>query len=197
MLIFSKAKLVFLSMPKTGTTAYETALSPFASQYVCDPPELKHAPVYRYNRFFRPMLEKFVSPDIETLAVVREPIDWLGSWYRYRHRPFLAGKPTSTAGMSFDAFVQAYCKGSRPAFANVGSQVNFVKPQPNGTKVDHLFRYENQSGLLTFLEERLGIKIELARENVSPAMPLSLSPEVEEKLRRKCAEEFELWESIT
>lgn len=99
--------------------------------------------------------------------------------------------------MSFDAFVQAYCKGSRPAFANVGSQVNFVKPQPNGTKVDHLFRYENQSGLLTFLEERLGIKIELARENVSPAMPLSLSPEVEKKLRRKCAEEFELWESIT
>lgn len=196
MLIFSKAKLVFLSMPKTGTTAFETALAPYASQIVSDPPELKHAPLYRYNRFFRPMLEKFVSPDIETLAVVREPIDWLGSWYRYRRRPFLAGKPTSTAEISFEEFVQAYCKGSRPEFANIGSQVNFIKPQPNGTKVDHLFRYENQAALLAFLDERLEMKIELGRENVSPAMPLALSAETEEKLRRKCADEFTLWQSI-
>ena len=55
MLVFYKANLVFLSVPKTGTTAYEEALQPHADMVLLQPPELKHAPVYRYNRFVRPM----------------------------------------------------------------------------------------------------------------------------------------------
>ena len=84
MLVFSKAKLVFLSVPKTGSTAYQASLVPLAAIAVTTPPELKHAPVFRYNRFFRPMIERFIAPDVDVLAVMREPISWLGSWYRYR-----------------------------------------------------------------------------------------------------------------
>ncbi|WP_163849709.1 sulfotransferase family 2 domain-containing protein [Pseudooceanicola aestuarii] len=196
MLVFSKSRLVFLSVPKTGTTAYERALAPLASMVVTDPPELKHAPVYRYNRFFRPVLEKFVAERMETLAVMREPISWLNSWYRYRQRPFMRGHPNATHDMDFDAFVQGYCKGDRPGFANVGSQARFLEPRPNGTRVDHLFRYEDQPALLAFLEARLETRIILTRENVSPPGVAELSPEVEAKLRRKCAEEFELYDAI-
>jgi len=46
MLVFSNEKLVFLSVPKTGTTAYEAALAPHAAIVVSNPPELKHAPVF-------------------------------------------------------------------------------------------------------------------------------------------------------
>ena len=99
MLVFAREKLVFLSVPKTGTTAWQAALEPLATMMVRDPPELKHAPVFRYNRFFRPMLEKFVGEGLTVLAVMREPVDWLGSWYRYRQRDFLAGRPTSTQGI--------------------------------------------------------------------------------------------------
>ena len=67
MLVFWKEKLVFLAVPKTGTTAYEKALAARASMSVLDPPELKHAPIYRYNRFFRPMFEK-LGAEMETLA---------------------------------------------------------------------------------------------------------------------------------
>ncbi|WP_010140058.1 sulfotransferase family 2 domain-containing protein [Oceanicola sp. S124] len=196
MLVFSKARLVFLSVPKTGTTAYESALAPLADIHVSNPPELKHAPVYRYNRFFRPMLDKFVGENLEVLAVVREPVSWLGSWYRFRQRPFMQGKPNSTEGISFDAFVEAYTQGKRPGFANVGSQAKFLEPAGNGTAATTLFRYEDQDGLRAFLEARLETRIETARENVSPGMQLSLSPEVERKLRRKCAAEFDLWEAI-
>jgi len=197
MLVFMKEKLAFLSVPKTGTTAFETALAPHADIVVSNPPELKHAPLYRYNRFFRPMFEKACkTPDIETLAVMREPIDWLGSWYRYRQRPFMKGKPNSTEGISFDAFVLAYCQGDKPGFANVGSQARFLEPRPNGTAITHLFRYEDQPKLVDFLENRLNLSLSLARENVSPKMPLQLSSDVEEKLRRKYADEFELYHSI-
>ncbi|NDV99550.1 gamma-glutamyl kinase [Salipiger sp. PrR002] len=194
MLVFWKARLVLLAVPKTGTSAYEAALGPHASMAVLDPPELKHAPVYRYNRFFRPMFEKMGVEHMELMAVVREPVSWLGSWYRYRQRGFLEGKPTSTRGLSFDDFVEAYTRGERPPFANVGSQAKFVEPRPNGTNVTHLFRYENQAVITGFLEERLGLQLDLPRENVSPRADLALSPEIEAKLRRKCAADFELWE---
>lgn len=196
MLVFSKARLVFLAVPKTGTTAYESALAPLADIVVRDPPELKHAPVYRYNRFFRPMLDRFVGPDPEVIAVMREPVSWLGSWYRFRQRPFLRGRPASTEGITFDAFVQAYCRGTRPAFADIGSQAKFLEPAGNGTRVTRLFRYEDQDTLRGFLEERLQTRIETARENVSPDMPLALSPGVEARLRRRHAEDFALYDAI-
>lgn len=196
MLVFAKAKLVFLSVPKTGTTAWEKALAPVADMAIMDPPELKHAPVFRYNRFFRPMIDKFIGEDIEVIATIREPISWLGSWYRYRRRPFMQGRPNHTFDVSFDEFVDAYTQGERPGFANVGSQAKFLAPQPNGTAITHLFRYEDPNALRSFLEDRLQMKIETRRENESPKMELSLSPETEAILRRKCAEEFELYESL-
>ncbi|MHA6261942.1 gamma-glutamyl kinase [Arenibacterium sp. CAU 1754] len=197
MLVFYKERLVFLSVPKTGTTAYQTALAPRADMVVSDPPELKHAPIYRYDRFFRPIFEKVCNVEMETLAVVREPVSWLGSWYRYRQRPFMAGKPNATHGLSFDDFVLAYVKGDRPAFANVGSQARFLEPRPKGAPVTHLFRYEEPDKLHAFLVERLGEMPALALENVSPEIELQLSAEVEQKLRRKCPEEFALYESIS
>lgn len=196
MLVFWKEKLVLLAVPKTGTTAIEAALGARASINVSDPPELKHAPVYRYNRFFRPMFEKACKAELETFAMMREPISWLGSWYRYRQRPFLDGKAKSTAKMSFDDFVLAYAKGNKPPFANVGSQVRFLEPRPNGTQVDHLFRYEDVTGWTGFLETRLGTKLDLDRLNASGGNTPQLSADVERKLRRKLSDEFDLWDSI-
>lgn len=196
MLVFWKEKLVLLSVPKTGTTAIEKALADNASMIISDPPELKHAPVYRYNRFFRSMFEKACKAEMETFAMMREPISWLRSWYKYRQRPFLDGKQNSTANISFDDFVLAYMKGDKPPFANVGSQAKFLEPRPNGTKVDHLFKYEDTSGWVGFLENRFQRSLTFERLNVSAGGPPKLSPKVEERLRRKLPEEFELWEQL-
>ncbi|QGX98597.1 gamma-glutamyl kinase [Roseovarius faecimaris] len=196
MLVFSTARLVFLSVPKTGTTAYEAALAPLAAMIVLAPPELKHAPMFRYNRFYRPALEKFVSDKLDILAVMREPVSWLGSWYRYRQRDELDGQRVSTKGVSFDEFVTDYLKGQQPPHANVGSQVKFLEPQANGTRVTHLFRYEDQDGLRRFLEERLDTKIETTRQNSSPDMALELSEKTLARFRRKRPDEFALWNGI-
>lgn len=196
MLVFSKAKLVFLSVPKTGSTAYQAALLPLAAIAVTTPPELKHTPVFRYNRFFRPMIERFIAPDVDVLAVMREPISWLGSWYRYRQRAAMAGTPKSTQGLSFDDFVCAYCMGEQPGFAAVGAQSKFLEPQRNGTCVTHLFRYEDQQGLVRFLERRLETVIETDHLNASPARQLDLNAKIEARLRRTFASDFALWEGI-
>lgn len=195
MLVFWKQRLVMLAVPKTGTTAYTRALAPMSSMVVRDPPELKHAPIYRYNRFFRPMFEKMGAEQMDIMAVIREPVDWLGSWYRYRQRPFLQGRRTSTADMSFDAFCQAYMCIDRPPFANVGSQAKFIEPRPNGVAVTHLFKYENQGKIINFLQERLGASIDLPRANISPRHELELSPATQQALRQSCAADFTAWQS--
>ncbi|SDG15385.1 gamma-glutamyl kinase [Sulfitobacter delicatus] len=196
MIVFFKERLAFLSVPKTGTTAYEKALAPRADMVISDPPMLKHAPVYRYNRFIRPMFLKVCDAELELMAVMREPISWLGSWYRYRRRPFMEGKPNNTFDVSFDEFVLAYMKGNKPGFADVGSQLKFMETQPNGTGITHHFRYEDQPRLQQFLQDRLEVELALSRENVSPEMDLELSSNVEKRFRRKFADEFALYDSI-
>ena len=197
MLVFWKEKLVILAVPKTGTTALAKALGSSADIVINDPPELKHAPLYRYNRFFRPMFEKACKQEhMDVMAIMREPVSWLGSWYRYRQRGFLDGKPTSTRGISFDEFVQAYLSDDRPPFANVGSQAKFLEPRPNGTQVSHLFRYEDPGRMLAFLSERLGREISLDQVNVSSQADLTLSAETRTRLQTVHSADFSLYESL-
>lgn len=194
MLVFWKEKLVFLAVPKTGTTALEGALGPRASIVLRDPPELKHSPVFRYRRWLDPFFEKAGKQTMETMAVTRHPVDWLKSWYKYRHRDDLVGHPNSTRDVSFDDFVNDYCRGRQPPHAAVGSQARFLLDSDGALGVDHLFQYEQADALYGFLNERLGIALETRRLNVSPSMELTLSPEMEDKLRRKRPEEFRVWE---
>ena len=190
MLIFWKQKLAFLAVPKTGTSAYAQALGPIASLSIQDPPELKHAPLIRYNRFIRPMYDIVCNTQLDTMAVIREPISWMGSWYRYRQRPFLKGKPTSTQDISFDTFVRGYLQSSPPAYAHIGSQARFITPRAGTPPVTYLFRYENQSRLREFLEHRLGTKIQIPRHNASSQTKLNLSPCVEGDVLEKYQADF-------
>ncbi len=197
MLVFWKENLVFLAVPKTGTTAIEGALAPKAAMVLRDPPTIKHAPIYRYRRFFKPLFAQAGGQEPETMAVLRHPIDWLGSWYRYRGRPDLDGHPNSTKDISFDDFVLEYIKGKPESFANVGSQAKFVCDGDGQVAVDHLFRYEDQDRLVRFLEQRLGVTLSLPRLNVSPPRETALSPAVAAKLRDRRAAEFAVWDQAS
>ena len=114
-MVFWEQRLVILATPKTGSTALESALGPRASMLALRPPELKHTPAYRYRRFVGPWLEKAADSRFEVVAVMREPQEWLGSWYRFRRRETLPLPRNSTAGMSFENFVEGYIAKPRTA----------------------------------------------------------------------------------
>lgn len=195
MLVFWKQRLVYLATPKTGTTAIEAALEPLSSLVIQRPPELKHTSVHRYWKYLAPFLEKVADEDFMVVAMMREPLDWLGSWYRYRQRGGGVAPEKSTRGMSFDAFVEAYLSDPRPEFANVGSQGQFLAPE-KGPGADRLFRYDNMDSFVHFLEERLDCEITLPRINVSPAGSTVLSPAIERRLRSELARDFALYASL-
>ncbi len=198
MLILWKENLAFLAVPKTGTTAIEIALAPYAGISFQRPPQVKHMTHQRFNRFIRPYLKKEGKEDMELFALMREPISWLGSWYRYRQREELRGTPNSTYGISFDDFVLAYLRdGERAPFARLGSQARQLARSRDEIGIDYLFRYEQMEHFIDFLHARLGVKLSLKKLNISPAQRLLISEPTEAALRRKYSFDFETYAAIS
>ena len=175
MLIFSRYNLVLLAVPKTGSTALEVALGQEADGRFGNPPELKHLPLYRYNRFVR-------------------PISWLRSWYRYRARNSMAGLPTSTCHISFDQFVHDAMSDNPPPFAQIGCQTRFLSPGGSGGPITHLFQYEQMDLACKFLENRLELEFDLPWLNQATSGPAPLDPDLEARYRQLHAGEFQLWQ---
>ncbi|MBA4162999.1 MAG: hypothetical protein C0515_13150 [Novosphingobium sp.] len=195
MLVFWEQRLAFLATPKTGSTAIAAALESLAAVSIQRPPLLKHTTVHRYRRFIGPYLEAASKDNFTLVALMREPKDWLGSWYRFRQRE--ETEPAkSTRDMSFDDFVRAWCRDPRPDFADVGSQGKFLRPR-QGAGADRLFRYEAIGTFVQFLEDRLGCEITLPRLNVSPEGTTELTAATEALLRATAVEDFGLYATLT
>ena len=133
--------------------------------------------------------------EMEILAVVREPVDWLGSWYRFRSRADLVGHVHSTRDMSFDTFVQAYMQTPQPEFADVGSQSQFFRTRNNGVGASHVFKYDHQDRIGEFLQSRLNFDFTLQSENVSPPAETTLSSATEAAFRKHSKADFAVYEA--
>ena len=196
MLIFVKPRIVLLSVPKTGTTALEQALSERAEIAFRGRPEIKHLNLRQYINKIKPLLAPLGGAPFQTVAVVREPLDWLGSWYRFRARDALIGHPNSTAHLPFAQFVQDYLHpGERAPHARLGRPSEFLIDNDDRIAVDHIFRYEAMPALLDFLAARLEQTITLPRANVSPPATTDLDAETRARLRTALAPEYAIWES--
>lgn len=196
MLIFLDKKLVILANPKTATSALERAISQAASIIVSKPPKMKHATVKEFGKYMEPFIGETDLSLFETCALIREPIDWLGSWYRFRHRENAKKKGKSTSDISFDEFALAACQDLPPDFARMKNQTDFLAPRPN-LSVKHIFCYDEIDKFVEFISARIDRKIVLDKVNVSPVKAVSiLSDEVENEFRKKFEADFVLYSRV-
>ncbi|MCB9992910.1 MAG: hypothetical protein H6873_04545 [Hyphomicrobiaceae bacterium] len=165
MLIFDDAKLVYLANPKTGTTAIERAFGKYANRTLSSQFG-KHA---RFPALQRKMPEIAKTYDIVT--VVRDPLDTLYSWYRYRSRGFVVPKARRTTQISFADFFGLWCSADPPELARVSTSVEFVLDRAG--EIENrltIFKYEDIDILHDHLQRRLNLpsRSPLRRVNVSP-----------------------------
>lgn len=191
MLVFWRQRLVFLATPKTGSTSIESALAGLAALAVPAPPELKHMDAGQYRRHLAPWLAESAGAGFTSVALMREPRDWLSSWHRTRQRADEA-QATSTRGVDFDAFVRAWCSADPPPYARLRSQAAFLAPE-GAAPVDHIFRYEAIEDFVHFLEDRLDCALTLPRLNVSPPGEARLSPGTAALLHEHAVVDFALY----
>lgn len=176
MLIFFDRRLVFLATPKAGSTAIEAALDSLANLAIARPEPLKHTTLAEFEHHIRPWLEaKTGGERFTTVALMREPLDWVRSWYRFRRRDDGDNPDHPMAGLDFEGFARACIAADPPPFARIGRQVDHLTAP--GVRVDRIFRYEDMGLFTDFLEQWLDCIVNLPRLNVPPDAETGISPE--------------------
>jgi hypothetical protein len=196
MLIFWEQRLVFLATPKAGSTAVEVALESLASVSMQRPAALKHMRAADFHTALGPYLAAQAGAPFTTVALMREPIGWLRSWYRFRSRDDFEDPDHPMNGKSFDAFAQDYTASKTLPDAEIGTQAAHLCGAEGQPLVDRIFRYEEIEAFVRFLEDRLDCAVTLSRVNVPPAVDVELRPETEAALKRAMAADFALYDSL-
>lgn len=194
MLVFLRHKITFLATPKTGTTAVEMALKPRAE--IVFSKNRKHITAVRYANKIAPFLEDTFGVRPASVAVMREPVDQIRSWYKYRSQKRLDGTKQSTKGISFDQFVREVVSDKPPERAQIGRQFSFLTDGKTRVMADHVFAYDHQEAFLMFLSEHLQHPVEITPKNVSPLIDAPLGDETLALLREVRAEDFMLYDAV-
>lgn len=188
------AGFVFLAMPKTGSSVLQGSFARHAQILVRHPPMAKHMSAARYERVFAPWLARCGYPrdSYETMCLVRNPLDRAVSWWKYRARPELQGKPNYTGDMSFATFAERLVAGD----IGLGTATNFVTDKDGAVIVDRLYRYDNIEVAAEWMASCLGIRTpELPHVNVSPQREPDLDARGRARLEEYFASDLALYES--
>jgi hypothetical protein len=196
MQIFLAEKLVLFAVPKTGSTALEVATRSRASIILRDNDGDRHIGVRGYARRWAPFLKRSYDFKGEGVAVIRDPVERLGSWYRYRTRLDPSRNQRSTRDISFEDFIEAVLQGGERVAESTGSQHSFLTDTAGKIGVDHLFSYDAFDQAVAFLEDCFDTPLNIERKNVSPEMRLDASLELIERLRDARADEFALYDRV-
>lgn len=193
----------FLCMPKCASSSIEAAIGPYCNINFSGPGGIKHINAQDFREFILAFHNKArPRTAIESFCVMREPIDWLFSWYRYRQREDLTNPNHEfhhnyTGNISFDEFVEAYlAEGKRPPYANVSTQRAFLKLKDGSVGVDVVYAMDRLDLVARYLSEKLGTSIELPVRNKAPSMAMELSAKNRSRLESRLAEDIEIYRQV-
>ena len=176
-LILPQARLAVLATPKAASQTLRAALRPFA--IISGPfaeAGSRHISAMVYHKHWRHRAERVAGAALETVAVIRDPLDRAESWYRYRQRK-MEGEPNSTRGIGFDSFLFSAAQPEPPSYASIGDQARFLGWDGTAPQVDHLFAFDRLDLIAAFLSDRLGQTLLLPHRNASPSRAtLQLAP---------------------
>ena len=174
MLISLSHRFVFLCNRKCASVSIESMLRRHSELSFLGPPEFRHTNYRHYRRYIAPYIQEvFGNAKLETVCIVREPLSWLYSFYRFRSRYALRdpGNPdhcNSTAGISFPEFVAAYLQEEPPPYADVGCQFDFVRDERNRVAVDRIFPYDRIDRFVDYIGGKIGHPLRMGHKNLSP-----------------------------
>lgn len=195
MLAVPKHGFVVLAVPKSGSTALEAAFTKHAQLVTSGPPSLKHVTAREFEARFVPLLAEhgYARSDYEVTALLREPVSWLASWWRYRSRPGIAGKRTYVGDLGFDEFVGRVVSGE----IRLRPQTDYVTGEDGHLAVDRLWRYDDLDVAFEWMRGKVGKKkVRLPERNVSPPREHEVSASTRALIEEAYAADLTLYRSI-
>lgn len=197
MLISVEKRFVFIANTKTASTSIEHILIPYCEVFRSGTPQRKHITLHETIQSYRFLFGQpnHVPNRYFKFGVMREPLDWIGSWYRYRKGNQV--QSPLPASMTFADFWAAkdwniLLKNNEP---NLQRRM-FVGPK-GGVIADVIIPYHRLDEMLREILGLLRIPYDLPRENVSKIVtPPDIPEEMLPELREFYAADYALWNRL-
>jgi hypothetical protein len=180
----------FLCMPKCASTSIERAINPLCNIIFSGHPGIKHINARNFSKSILAVHRELVpGRKVESFCLMREPLAWIESWYRYRSRNELKNPNNPnhkhyTGNISYSEFIEEFItQGKRKPFANLNSQYEFLRSESGQAGVDYIFPMDQLDLVVDFLFEKTGQKLDIPLENISPKKRMILESDLEDKLR--------------
>ena len=187
MLIFVNQGLIVYAMPKTGTTSIDRAIGRNASIKLSGTGDngLKHINSKKFIKWRRTLRKEFPKQTFISCCVMREPLDRLNSWYRYRSREEIKNKENYVGNLTFDEYLNKICDDNerKSSRYNLNSQSRFIISKKK-VGIDRIFPYLKINEFTDFISLKLNKKIKLPRKNISPKISSSKLEVSKETLKR-------------
>ncbi|BAF72677.1 sulfotransferase family 2 domain-containing protein [Sulfurovum sp. NBC37-1] len=202
MQLSTKYGFAFLCMPKCASTSIEKTISKYCSINYHKNPLLKHMNARDYHSYVAAFHQKVLpGKKIETFCLVRDPVDWVHSWYRFRMRdplknPRHPNHANYTGNITFQEFVTEMIEGSDSRYVRIGTQKDFLMLDNGKIGINNIFPMERMDLVKSFLEDKIGKKIEIPIKNVAQKIDMNLSAELTGKLELFLKEDIELYYNI-
>lgn len=183
MLVFETQKIVYFAVPKNGSTAIEMGFGRYADHRINSGQGPKHMLPKQFYRGRHELTLRHPERSYRAVLSIRNPRDWLASYYRYRGRPAAEGAEVSTFGQSFEDFVLDYLSDPQPLHAKIGRQVAYFEFLLSRNIPYRIYPYDRLGEMLVYLNEQLGTTVVPPVANVWQRRPLELSGKVDQRLR--------------
>ncbi len=201
MLIGVRKRFIFVAVTKTGSTAVQAAL--------LDHAEIDHglSPARKHMRL-RHALERFdflfdqpatARARFFAFGVMREPIDWLQSWYRFRLDPRVRDPIPPDEG--FAAFCARAERGDDFNFhladGRRNLQSDFFVSQQGAVLADYIIPYHTLATHYAHIAHSLGLPATLPVRNRSRRRDrVEVPPDLRRRLQEFYAPDYALFERL-
>ena len=185
MLISISKRFLFIANSKTASTSLSKALRPYAEIERQGSPDRKHvsmgAVLDHYKFLFE--LPPFAPDTFFRFGVIRDPLDWIHSWYRYRQRA--KGTRLIASTTTFEDF---WRRRDWNIIKNGSPNLQIYKFTDKDFKplVDYLIPYDQLAEHFQLICDTMGIETNLERLNTSHQR--SSTQDIDENLKAEIVE---------
>lgn len=196
MLISTSKMFIFAANTKTASTSVESALEKHSEFRLDGAPRLKHLPLVEAKDEAPNAFHDYELDDFFIFGIMRNPIDWIQSWYRYRLGNNVRNRLPS--GMTFKEFWE---KKDWNILRKDGKKYlqKDIFLRPNGDVLaDVIVPYETLDDHLGPIMSLLQIEQPLPKSNTSRVKKITepLAQGLLDELKLFYAEDFALYENL-
>ena len=197
MLISVSKRFIFVANTKTASTSIENALLPHGDLIASGTPERRHMPLQTVLKSYPYLFDhpNHARQKFFKFGVMRDPIDWIYSWFRYRKGN--AVQSPLPQDMTFEAFWRLQDWNIMRINGRKHLQIQAFQGRKGNILADMIIPYHQISDMYPQVAHLLGVSSELPQHNVSN-LPNDhdIPAHLQDEMHAFYGEDYELWASL-